>query len=91
DLHKETGITEFFLQSFERLISFENQIKASNFDDIENESLLTYKKSGFADEWLATVWGVTTKDVSKKRIELNIKPSVKMVDTCAGEFTASTA
>ncbi|WP_332689284.1 carbamoyl phosphate synthase large subunit [Halalkalibacter lacteus] len=91
DLHKETGITEFFLQSFERLISFENQIKASNFDDIENESLLTYKKAGFADEWLATVWGVTTKDVRKKRIELNIKPSFKMVDTCAGEFTASTA
>jgi carbamoyl-phosphate synthase large subunit len=91
ELHEATGINEFFLQSFERLVSFEKEVKETRFSEIDKETLAKYKKAGFADEWLASAWGVTANAVRHKRLELNIKPSYKMVDTCAGEFTASTA
>ncbi|MDT8859616.1 carbamoyl phosphate synthase large subunit [Alkalihalobacillus sp. MEB130] len=90
-LHEATGIDAFFLQSFERLIQLETQSKEESFTNITTEQLHLYKKAGFTDEWLAGVWGVTEEEVREKRKALHITPSYKMVDTCAGEFTASTA
>jgi carbamoyl-phosphate synthase large subunit len=91
ELHEVTGITEFFLQSFERLITLEQQIKEEKFDSVNKEFLERVKRAGFADAWLAKVWNVEENDVREKRKQLNLFPSYKMVDTCAGEFTASTA
>lgn len=90
-LHQATGITEFFLQTFERLIKLEQEIKETCFDKVDEAFLRTCKKAGFSDEWLASTWKVDEKAVRAKRKQFNIVPSYKMVDTCAGEFHASTA
>ncbi|ARK31503.1 carbamoyl phosphate synthase large subunit [Halalkalibacter krulwichiae] len=91
EIHDATGITEFFLQSFERLIQLEQKIKQTRFQQLDPEFLQTVKKAGFADAWLAHAWDVKEEEVRQKRINFDIVPSYKMVDTCAGEFTASTA
>ncbi|WP_332634552.1 carbamoyl phosphate synthase large subunit [Halalkalibacter flavus] len=91
ELHEFTGINAFFLQAFERLIQMEKESTESSFLNITKEQLFAYKKAGFTDEWLASVWGVTEQQVREKRLEFSITPSYKMVDTCAGEFMASTA
>lgn len=90
-LHEATEINAFFLKAFERLIALEKQSKELTFPSITKEQLSNLKKYGFADEWLAKVWNVSEEDVRQKRKELEITPTYKMVDTCAGEFTASTA
>ncbi|GAE35419.1 carbamoyl phosphate synthase large subunit [Halalkalibacter akibai] len=91
ELHETTGITEFFLQSFERLIALEKEIKATSIEEVTQDFLSLCKKSGFSDEWLARAWGIEESNLREKRKSLEIVPSYKMVDTCAGEFTASTA
>lgn len=90
-IHEVTGITEYFLQGFERLIQLEGEIKATTFEKVDVDFLKTVKKAGFADVWLANVWNVDEVAVRDKRKQLNLMPSYKMVDTCAGEFEASTA
>ncbi|MFC0557714.1 carbamoyl phosphate synthase large subunit [Halalkalibacter alkalisediminis] len=91
ELHEATGITEFFLQSFERLIQLEQEINETNLEEVDNDFLYAIKKAGFSDQWLAHVWNVDESEIREKRLQVNIVPSYKMVDTCAGEFTASTA
>ncbi|WP_088103549.1 carbamoyl phosphate synthase large subunit [Halalkalibacter urbisdiaboli] len=91
DIHEETKINDFFLSSFEKLVNLENVAKEEELSTISKETFYQLKKYGFADNWLASTWNVKEADVRKKRKAFGILPSYKMVDTCAGEFTASTA
>ncbi|MBE3582836.1 MAG: carbamoyl-phosphate synthase large subunit [Limnochordaceae bacterium] len=48
------------------------------------------KRWGMADSRLATLWGVEEGKVRALRQALGLRPVYKVVDTCAGEFAAST-
>ncbi len=48
------------------------------------------KKLGFSDDVIAILSDKITDQVRDLRLEWDIKPSYKMVDTCAAEFEAST-
>ncbi|KMK74769.1 carbamoyl phosphate synthase large subunit [Alkalihalobacillus pseudalcaliphilus] len=91
ELHEKTGINHYYLAAYERLVGMEKEIEKDSFDLVTGDALKRYKKYGFSDEQLAVAWTVDESDVRKKRKELGIIPSYKMVDTCAGEFLASTA
>ncbi|WP_078555282.1 carbamoyl phosphate synthase large subunit [Bacillus alkalicellulosilyticus] len=91
EIHEKTNINLFFLHSFQKLISLEYLAEESSFDTISTENLALLKKFGFGDKWLSQVWNVPFSTVREKRKAAGILPSYKMVDTCAGEFTASTA
>lgn len=43
---------------------------------------------GFADKTIAELSGRTIEEVRAKRIQQEIVPCYKMVDTCAAEFEA---
>ncbi|WP_026675428.1 carbamoyl phosphate synthase large subunit [Alkalihalobacterium bogoriense] len=90
-IHEKTQISLFFLQRFYKLIELENKAKSYTLQTVTTTELLTLKKHGFSDQWLAKIWGTTLSAVREKRKAYSILPSFKMVDTCAGEFTASTA
>ncbi|MCM3256146.1 carbamoyl phosphate synthase preATP-grasp domain-containing protein, partial [Priestia aryabhattai] len=49
------------------------------------------KQSGFSDRRLAKLLGATPEDVRRRRVELNVRPVYKRVDTCAAEFATKTA
>jgi carbamoyl-phosphate synthase large subunit len=49
------------------------------------------KRKGFSDARIAEVLDVAEKAVRKRRLELKIRPVFKRVDTCAAEFSTSTA
>jgi carbamoyl-phosphate synthase large subunit len=91
EIHNVTKINKFFLDCFKRLISLEEKAKQTSLEQVSSEELLEFKQKGFSDEWLARVWNVDLQDVREKRKQYEIFPSYKMVDTCAAEFTASTA
>jgi len=68
----------------------EKLIKEKNFNDLSANELLILKEWGFSDRELAKLFKVSEEEIRKRRKELGIVPSVKVVDTCAGEFKAYT-
>lgn len=90
-LYELTKINLFFLESWKYLIELEAEAKKVTYQTVTKDQLLNFKMNGFSDQWLANVWDVSLQHVRNKRKQLQINPSYKMVDTCAGEFVASTA
>ncbi|MBE6051962.1 MAG: carbamoyl-phosphate synthase large subunit [Clostridium sp.] len=83
-----TGIDTFFIEKFKWIVEEEQRLKLSKIDDLDKEWLLNLKKKGFSDKAIADMLRVSPDDVYRLRDIWNIKPSYKMVDTCAGEFEA---
>jgi carbamoyl-phosphate synthase large subunit len=86
-----TGIDPWFLAQIEDLVREEERIKELKLSDFTAERLRSLKRKGFSDSRLAKLIGVSEKVVRAKRHELGIVPVYKRVDTCAAEFSTSTA
>ena len=85
-LHEVTMITELFLESFQKIVSMENTLKA-NKGDIE--TLRAAKIMGFSDRYIASLWNVPEIDVYHTRKENGITPIFRMVDTLhTGKYIA---
>lgn len=85
---KITGIDIFFINKIKWIVDEEQRLKLSKIDDLDKEWLLNLKKKGFSDKAIADMLNVCPEDINRLRDIWNIKPSYKMVDTCAGEFEA---
>ena len=85
---KITGIDTFFIEKFKWIVDEEQRLKLSKIEDLDKEWLLNLKKKGFSDKAIADMLKVSPDDVYRLRDIWNVKPSYKMVDTCAGEFEA---
>ena len=85
ELHTITKITEYFLKSFEKIVNMEKSLKAS----VNDKALLKEaKEMGFADKYVAKLWGQSEKQVYAFRHENGIIPNFKMVDTAhVGAYT----
>ncbi len=55
-----------------------------------NELLRKSKQLGFSDTQIGTVWGKTEEEIRTMRKKMGIVPSIKHIDTTAGEFPAVT-
>lgn len=83
EIAKITKIDLFFLRKIRNIISAEEEIK-SNKNSVE---YLKYaKRLGFSDCEIASLWGVSAKEIFEIRKENGIFPTYKMIDTCASEF-----
>lgn len=89
-----TKIDWWFLNKLSGLIAYEVEIAAK---ELTPELIFEIKRKGFTDRAVAeirTLAGCSTftkeADVRTFRLQNNIKPVYKMVDTCAAEFEAST-
>lgn len=83
-----TGIDTFFIEKFKWIVEEEQRLKLSKIEDLDKEWLHKLKKKGFSDKAIADMLRVSPEDINRLRDIWNIKPSYKMVDTCAGEFEA---
>ena len=90
-IYQMSGIDPWFLVQIEDIIKAEEQVKQRGFAGFDKASLWQLKRKGFSDARLSTLIGVAEKEVRKRRWELGIKPVYKRVDTCAAEFSTSTA
>ena len=83
-----TKMDEFFIYKIKNIVDFEATVTKEALDD--KEYLLKAKKLGFSDYTLAALSGIDESDVKALRQKYDLKPSYKMVDTCAAEFEAKT-
>ncbi|MFM8302636.1 MAG: carbamoyl-phosphate synthase large subunit, partial [Gemmatimonadota bacterium] len=88
ELHRRTGVDPWFLRQFEELVEAERAYAA--LAEIDAASLRRMKQMGFSDRQLAALRKETEGAARARRWALGVRPSYKMVDTCAGEFPSNT-
>ncbi|MBL8995867.1 MAG: carbamoyl-phosphate synthase large subunit [Gemmatimonadetes bacterium] len=88
ELNRRTRIDPWFLRQFEELVHAERAYAA--LPSVDAAALRRMKQMGFADLQLARLRGEAEVAVRERRWGMGIRPSYKMVDTCAGEFPSNT-
>ncbi|NNM51203.1 MAG: carbamoyl-phosphate synthase large subunit [Pseudomonadales bacterium] len=86
-----TRIDRWFLVQIADLIKTEEQIRLAGFGGLDRQTLWGFKRKGFADTRIASLIGVSEKEVRRRRTDLGVHPVYKRVDTCAAEFASTTA
>ena len=86
-----TKIDPWFLVQIEELIKVEENLRGTVLTSIDKDQMFRLKRKGFSDSRLASVMSVSEDHVRKHRHSLDIHPVYKRVDTCAAEFSTSTA
>ncbi len=86
-LFELTKIDRFFLTKIQKIIDFEHVLLNAA---LTPQSLEQAKKLGFSDRQLERITRLSEDAIYTMRMEHNIKPVYKMVDTCAAEFESST-
>ncbi|MEG0506750.1 MAG: carbamoyl-phosphate synthase large subunit [Longicatena sp.] len=87
EIFEVTKMDRYFLYRFANIVKYETVIETHK-NDIE--VLREAKKQGFADSFIARKWGVEERSIYDTRVQNNIVPVYKMVDTCAGEYVSNT-
>ncbi|WP_225721781.1 carbamoyl-phosphate synthase large subunit [Candidatus Vallotiella sp. (ex Adelges kitamiensis)] len=91
EIFEETGIDTWFLAQIEQIVLKEKKLSVRSLASLSRAELLCLKQSGFSDPRLAKIIGSKPDEVRARRIQLNVRPVYKRVDTCAAEFSTKTA
>ena len=85
-LHQVTMITELFLESLQKIVGMERELKAK-VNDVE--TLRAAKQMGFSDKYIAKLWNLSEVELYEKRRKRGILPVFRMVDTLhTGKYIA---
>src|SRR3990167_3207930 len=87
-IYSETGIDPFFLEKIRNITNLEKELQGKKQTD--RTRFLIAKQYGFSDKRIAKLTNSTEENVRNLRHELNIRPSVKQIDTLAAEYPAHT-
>jgi carbamoyl-phosphate synthase large subunit len=90
-VHELTRIDPWFLAQIEEIVMLEGEVAKGNLASLDAARLQHLKRHGFSDSRLAKLVGVTESEIRARRQSLGIRPVYKRVDTCAAEFSTSTA
>mgnify|MGYP001821856345 CR=1 FL=1 len=90
-IQKLTGIDPWFLAQVEDLVVTEQEVREQGLDAIDANRMFRLKRKGFADSRLASLLGVEEDLIRSRRHGFDVRPVYKRVDTCAAEFSTSTA
>lgn len=91
EVFEQSKIDPWFLAQIEDLILAEQALKSMPLSEVNADIMLQLKRKGFSDLRLSELLGVSEKTFREKRHSQNIHPAYKRVDTCAAEFSTSTA
>lgn len=94
EIYELSHIDPWFLNNIKEIVDLEEKIRASKSkalrDDELRELLFEAKQNGISDRRIASLLGKMEKEVRELRLRLNVKPTYRLVDTCAAEFVAYT-
>ena len=89
-----TSIHPWFLEQIQGIVQMEKELKeavpSTPLTLLEPALLLKAKRMGFSDERIGTLRQSTEKKIRDLRHQHDLHPNFEQVDTCAGEFQAST-
>jgi carbamoyl-phosphate synthase large subunit len=90
ELHRLTRIDRWFLRQIERIVELERGLGKAGRGALEGPLLAVTKRAGFSDARIARLIGVSESEIARARDEHGLAPTFYNVDTCAGEFSATT-
>ncbi len=88
ELYRITGIDPWFLDQMRELLDAESWYQAQS--TVDADVMRRMKRLGFSDRQLGALRKESELDARARRWSLDVRPSYKMIDTCAGEFPSST-
>ncbi len=88
ELYELTAVDRWFLDQMYELVNAERWFAA--LTEVGKDEMLQMKRMGFSDRQLSQLRNSTESAIRESRWSLGIRPSYKMVDTCAGEFPSET-
>jgi len=91
EIYEITKIDRWFLWHLAELIKIEKEMAGyTSFEEVPAGVLAHFKRNGFSDQQIATVYGTEAARVRLRRHELGLLPVFKRIDTCAAEFESFT-
>ena len=91
ELLELTAIDPWFLVQIGDLVTTENNLRGKQLSHINADTMRGLKRKGFSDSRLARLLGCKEDELRRHRHALSVRPVYKRVDTCAAEFSTSTA
>ena len=91
EVRQLTRIDPWFLAQIQDIVEVEMQLDDMKLNDLSGPTLRELKRKGFSDRRLARLLHTSEAQVRSRRHLLGIRPVYKRVDTCAAEFSSSTA
>ena len=91
EVFEVSAIDRWFLVQIEDIIRHEKHLTSIPLSDISAEYMFQLKRKGFSDKRLADLLSMSQRAVRRHRQKQGIRPVYKRVDTCAAEFSTSTA
>ncbi|HEX5447785.1 MAG TPA: carbamoyl-phosphate synthase large subunit, partial [Candidatus Saccharimonadales bacterium] len=87
EIHKLSGIDRWFLYHVQDIVRLNAEI---SHRPLSRQLLLEAKQKGFSDKSLSLLKSTSEQNIRRRRLRLGIKPTIKQIDTLAGEFEATT-
>jgi carbamoyl-phosphate synthase large subunit len=91
EIYGYSGIDPWFLVQIDDIVQWESRLEDVSLEAIDYQMMWALKRRGFADQRIADLVSADESAVRAHRWSLNIRPVYKRVDTCAAEFSSSTA
>jgi len=91
DVSELTGIDPWFLVQIADLVTIESEVREAGLTALDAGRMRAIKRKGFSDARIAEILDLDENTVRKQRLDLDIRPVYKRVDTCAAEFATTTA
>ena len=91
EVHRITRIDPWFLAYIEGILRAEDEIKSLGANALSAGPLRRFKRMGFSDRRMASLLGMPERELRDVRRAAGVRPVYKRVDTCAAEFSTSTA
>ena len=86
-IHYLTGYDMWFLKKIKNIVDLEDNLRRNNLTE---DNIRLAKRYSMPDAVIAQLTSKTEEQVRAFREKLDIRPTFKMVDTCAAEFEAAT-
>jgi carbamoyl-phosphate synthase large subunit len=90
EIYNLTYIDPWFLYHLKEIFDKSEALKGKSLKEISKKEMRELKQMGFSDYQIAFLTGTTESEVREYRKSLGIKPTFKLIDTCAAEFEAYT-
>jgi carbamoyl-phosphate synthase large subunit len=85
-----TRIDPWFLNQIQQIVYMQDELRRFDLESAPHPVWRAAKRLGMADSEIAGCWHTSADLVRNRRLELNLRPVFKRVDTCAAEFESFT-
>uniref|UniRef100_A0A672MP08 Carbamoyl-phosphate synthase 1 n=2 Tax=Sinocyclocheilus grahami TaxID=75366 RepID=A0A672MP08_SINGR len=89
-IHDLTAIDKWFLHKLKHITAMEQLLGQYNSATVPRDLLLKAKMDGFSDRQVGQAMNISEGEARVLRLNQNIRPCVKQIDTLAAEYPAAT-